>query len=123
MDSSMGSDWTPAGDPVTVTEGDRLVPIDPITVAVETSPGVEVDVTGLSAFAQVRRTRSRTSELILELPLTVTGNVISFDEVTIPPNVGRFHWDVQVSWTDGPSRLTLVSDVFRVLSQVTVETS
>lgn len=117
----MSDDLTPGRWPVTRTAGDADTPTS-FTVTVNSD---ELDLT--AAVAQVRKQRARTSELVTERVCDIAGNVVTVgDGDVIPNSPGTYWWDLEVEGTVngepfGP--LTVVSDSFRILADVSVEES
>lgn len=106
MSSGVEDDLTPGTWNFTRTRGDVMAPTS-FDVVVDGSPSTADPV------AQVRVSRSHTSELVLDLDATVDGSSIVVGEgVVLDVDAGVFWWDLQV---DG---LTVVGGVFRVLSDV-----
>lgn len=117
----MSDDLTPGSWPVTRTAGDADTPTS-FTVTVNSD---QLQLTG--AVAQVRKQRARSAELVAERACDLAGNVVTVGDGDVIPNVPGTHWwDLEVEGTVngepfGP--LTIVSDSFRILADVSVEES
>ena len=106
------SNLTPAEFPWTVTRGDH-------TVAVEFALARDGSAWSVdTVLAQVRESRSRTSDLVLDLDASVSGSTVTVGDGVSLASVapGLFYWDLQV--TDGGEILTVVGGTFRVLDDV-----
>ena len=107
-------DLSPGRWPITRTRGDTNTATS-FTLERDGSPWV-VD----SARAQVRQTRDRNSDLVLELGATVAANVVTVGagvELDVP--VGGYWWDLEV--VDDGAVLTVATGPFTVLHDVTEE--
>lgn len=110
---SVALDFTPADVRVTVTQGDVL---REITLTCTLEDGSPWNLSGVRD-AQVRRRRARSSEVVLTVPATVAGNVVTLGPVAIPADPGVWWWDCEVADTDGA--LTIVAGSFRILEDIT----
>lgn len=105
-------DFTPADVRVVVTQGDVLREITLTLTLEDGSPW------NLSAVqdALVREGQSRSSTLVLTIPASVSGNVVTLGPVSIPATPGVHWWDCEVEDSDGA--LTIVGGSFRILEDV-----
>lgn len=110
---SVALDFAPADVRVTVTQGDVW---RETTLTLTLEDGSAWNLASVED-AQVRERQSRSSDLILTVPATVSGNVVTLGPVTIPATPGVFWWDVQVADADGA--LTIAGGPFRILEDVT----
>lgn len=109
-------DLSPGRWPITRTRGDTFTATS-FTLTRDGSPWA-VD----SARAQVRQTRDRDSDLVLDLGASVTANVVTVGsgvELDVP--VGSYWWDLEVE--DDGAILTVATGPFTVLHDVSVEAS
>lgn len=99
-------DLTPGRWNFTRTRGDVMRPTA-FAVVIDDVPATT------EPLAQVRVSRSRTSELVLDLDATVDGaNIVVGDEVLLDVDPGLYWWDLQVD------DLTVVGGTFQVLDDV-----
>ena len=109
-----GSDQTPGEWAISATQGDSLIPTD-FTLTEDGSPLVPV-----SAIAQVRVAKSRTSTLVLALTCDLASNVVTVGDGDSLTSIasGTYFWDLQITNTTYPSGLTVVGGTFRVEADV-----
>lgn len=119
MARTIESDLSPGSWDCIRTAGDT----DPGETFALTVNGDEFEID--EAIAQVRTSRSRTADVVLDRTCGVSGNEVTVgagDE--IPDEQGAHWWDLQVSGTVGGGPfgpITVVGGVFRVLADVSNE--
>lgn len=114
---TLNGDWTPARCPVRVTAGDTITITDPFGVYNEVDGEEEAAVLGTVIASCKKKRRSNAEAVIEDLGVSVAGHVISFDPITIPNTPGEYWWDLEVE-IDGIGPVTLISDHFTILGQV-----
>lgn len=102
-------DLAPADVSIRCTQGDRL---EVFTVGiVRERGGVETAATVTSAVAQVRRSRDRSADLVVDLAPSWSGSSVTFGGVSVPTTPGVWWWDMQVTGSFGadPFDLTVLA--------------
>lgn len=113
----MEFDLTPEELNITVTRGDTFEPFTTKTARV-TPTGPEPIVVE-AAHAQVRKKRSHTSTLVMELACSHSGDeVVVGDDEPITPAPNTYYWDLEIVFNGG-KKLTRYAGRFTVLPDVT----
>ena len=109
---TVGSNFAPAEWPITAVRGDTLRE-QPWALEDDGTPMVLV-----SAVAQVRERRDRSSTLVLDLAAAVSGADVTIGPVAMDVDAGVYWWDLEITTADGP--LTVLAGTCTVLADVSV---